>query len=174
MNEVEKHYATQPNDEASGSAGRGERASSGSAGAAGTARRVAGEARERVEGAYDQASSWASDAYESASRNMTQARQRSAAELDRSRKTAGRLVEENPIMIGVVGLAAGLLVGALLPGTRRENKYFGRYADEVRDQGLRYAQDLAEQGRTVVEENVGRLATAARGDRDHGDETTAR
>lgn len=176
MNEVEKHYATQPNGEpshGSGTAGRGD--------VAGTATRAVKKATDTVRDSVDQASGWArdrygetagwaGDRYESASRSATYARRRSAAELNRGRDGVSRFVEENPIMVGVVGLAAGLLAGALLPGTRRENQLLGRYADEVRDQGLRYAQDIAEQGRALVEENLGR---GARADRDLGDETTA-
>lgn len=112
-----------------------------------TVRRAAGQA-------YDQASDWASDNLDSASRNATYARRRTAAELNRGRRNVESFVEGNPVMVGVAGLAAGLLLGALLPGTRQENRYLGRYADEVRNQGIRYAQDVAEQGRTILEENL--------------------
>jgi ElaB/YqjD/DUF883 family membrane-anchored ribosome-binding protein len=164
MNEVEKHYATQPkHPSSSGSAGRQDEGGFG-----GTAKRLVEGARGTVEGA----SGWAADSYERAARSATYARRRSAVELGRGRDTVGQFVEENPIMVGVVGLAAGLLVGALLPGTRRENELLGRYADEVRDQGLRYAQELAGQGRQLVEENLSRVAPG-RSDRDLGDETSA-
>jgi hypothetical protein len=63
-------------------------------------------------------------------------------------------VAENPIMVGLVGLAAGLLLGALLPRTRREDEMFGEWADEVREQGLRYAHDAAQRGRDYVEDNL--------------------
>jgi hypothetical protein len=56
-------------------------------------------------------------------------------------------------MVGLVGLAAGLLLGALLPRTRREDEMFGEWADEVREQGLRYAHEAAQRGRDYVEEN---------------------
>jgi hypothetical protein len=56
------------------------------------------------------------------------------------------------MVVGLVGLAAGLLLGALLPRTRRENEMFGEWADEVRSQGLRYARDAANRGRDYVEE----------------------
>lgn len=117
-------------------------------------------ARER----YDEVSDWAADGYERVSHRADVVRRRSQAEFERGRDGVSRFVEENPVMIGVVGLAAGLLIGALLPGTRRENRYFGRYADEVRDQGIRYAQDMAEQGRHLVEENL--RAVRSRADRD--------
>jgi hypothetical protein len=59
-------------------------------------------------------------------------------------------VSENPILVGVVGLAAGLLIGALLPRTRTEDENVGPWADEVRDQGLRYARDVTHRGREFV------------------------
>lgn len=112
-----------------------------------TVRNAAGQA-------YDQASDWASENLDTASRNATYARRRTAAEFNRGRRNVESFVEGNPVMVGVAGIAAGLLLGALLPGTRQENRYLGRYADEVRNQGLRYAQDVAEQGRSLIEENL--------------------
>jgi hypothetical protein len=58
-------------------------------------------------------------------------------------------------MVGVVGLAAGLVIGALLPRTRHEDRAFGHWADEVRDQGLRYAREATQRGREYVEEALG-------------------
>lgn len=180
MSEVDKHYATGPaGRQASGvsrpQAGRAgdddaftSKAAQATGGAGETVKGAAEWSRER----YGDAAEWVGDSYESVSRNATYARRRSAAEFDRGRRTVESFVEENPIMIGVVGLAAGLLIGALIPGTRRENQYLGRYADEIRDQGVRYAREMAEQGRHLVEENIGRLSQA-RVDRDTGDETTA-
>ena len=69
-----------------------------------------------------------------------------------TRGTIERFIAENPVMVGVIGLAAGLLLGALLPRTRQENRAFGAWSDEVRDQGRRYARDMASRGREYVEE----------------------
>jgi hypothetical protein len=184
MNEVEKHYATQ--GAADGPGDNGGRAGSSSSSPADIARsaidQAVSSARSGLKGAsdttdtakraasdvYDKASSWASDSYDSAARNAEYARRRSAEELARTRRNVGEFVEGNPIMIGVAGLAVGLLVGALLPSTRRENKVFGRYADEVRDQGKRYARELAEQGRQLVEEGLDTVASAAKPDQGGG------
>lgn len=184
MTEVEKHYAT---DRTSADArpggptsrGTGPADHSSDASLASRAAHAVEGARESLKDAsawsqerYEDAASWASEAAESVSRNVTYARRRSMAELSRSRRRVENLVEENPIMVGVVGLAAGLLIGALLPTTRREKEYLGPYAEEIREQGRRYAQEVVEQGRHIVEENLSRLAPT-RVDRDTGDETTA-
>jgi hypothetical protein len=83
-------------------------------------------------------------------------------------------VTENPVLVGVVGLAAGLMLGALLPRTRREDRAFGRWADEVREQGMRYARDMTQRGREYVDEALGegddRFSSDEGGDWRRGDQ----
>jgi len=127
-----------------------------------TARQAAGQAQQKAGEAYEQASEWAQDTYERASSWASDAFERGSDQLgnftSRSGRSFGgggvqRYVAENPIMVGLVGLAAGLLLGALLPRTRREDEAFGEWADEVREQGLRYAQEATQRGREFVEES---------------------
>lgn len=126
------------------------------------ARQGAARAAERVKGTvsegYDRAQDWAQDSLDSVSRNATYARRRSALELQRGRRGVENFVEENPIMVGVAGIAAGLLIGALLPATHRENKLLGPYADDVRREGMRYAKDVAQHGREALTENIRAMA----------------
>ncbi|WP_262028389.1 hypothetical protein [Microvirga sp. Mcv34] len=117
------------------------------------------KAEEAYEGAsdwardtYDRASHWASDTYEGQRRRVNQMGGRSARAFGNARGGVQSYVSENPMVVGLVGLAAGLLLGALLPRTRRENEMFGEWADEVRNQGLRYARDAANRGREYVED----------------------
>ena len=98
--------------------------------------------------AYEQASEWARSAYDQGSRYARQ----SMPDVGRYTGSVQRFVSENPVLVGVVGLAAGLLIGALLPRTRQEDRTFGRWADEVRDQGMRYARDMTQRGREMMEE----------------------
>ena len=71
--------------------------------------------------------------------------------LHRGRTAVERFVDDNPLLVGVVGVAAGLLLGALLPRTRQEDQNIGPWADEVRDQGLRYAREVTNIGREFVQ-----------------------
>lgn len=127
------------------------------------AQQVAGDMRQRAEGAYedasdwardtyDRASEWASGAYEGQRRRVRHMGGRSAKAFGNVRGGMQNYVSENPMVVGLVGLAAGLLLGALLPRTRRENEFFGEWADEVRNQGMRYAREAADRGREYVEE----------------------
>lgn len=124
-----------------------------------TAGAVKEKASEALEGAtewaedtYGRVSEWASDAYESRSERLARMRQRSAQSARRVTGGVQEYVSENPMVVGLVALAAGLLIGALLPRTRRENAAFGEWADELRHQGVRYAREATQKGREFVEE----------------------
>lgn len=127
--------------------------------AQGMAQDVRHRAEEAYEGAsdwardtYERASDWASDAYEGQRRRVHHAGGRSAKAFGKARGGVQNYASENPMVVGLVGLAAGLLLGALLPRTRRENEAFGEWADEVRNQSVRYARDAASRGREYVDE----------------------
>ena len=92
-------------------------------------------------------------------------------EMERALHGVERFIQENPVLVGVMGLAAGLVIGALLPRTRQEDRTFGHWADEVREQGARYARDMTQRGREYVEEAFsGDDARFATHDRDRGGE----
>jgi ElaB/YqjD/DUF883 family membrane-anchored ribosome-binding protein len=132
-------------------------------GTMGKAQQTADQVRQKAEDVYEDATEWARDTYERASdwasgaysqqrRRAGQMGGRSARAFGNARGGVQSYVSENPMVVGLVGLAAGLLLGALLPRTRRENEMFGEWADEVRNQGLRYAREAADRGREYVEE----------------------
>jgi len=110
------------------------------------------DASEWAQDTYERASSWASDMYEGRSGRMSRMRDSSMRRFGNVRGGVQQYVAENPMVVGIVGLAAGLVLGALLPRTRREDEFFGEWADEVRNQGLRYAREAANMGRDYVEE----------------------
>ena len=106
---------------------------------------------DRASGTYDDAREWASDAHRSGRRSIGEFAERGSQRLDRGKTNVEQFVTENPLLVGVVGLAAGMLLGALLPRTRREDETVGHWSDEVKDQGIRYARDFADRGREFVE-----------------------
>jgi hypothetical protein len=129
------------------------------------ARRMAGDAQERsteyydqfaerAGEAYEQASEWARERYEDATEMASDywERGRRAMPIGYRGTPVERFVSENPVLVGVIGFGAGLLIGALLPRTRHEDSTFGRWADEVRREGARYAHDLAHRGREYMDE----------------------
>ncbi|GJD47450.1 hypothetical protein OPKNFCMD_0158 [Methylobacterium crusticola] len=111
--------------------------------------------------AIDRARDWANDTVETGSRRYADLRDLGADRLAQGQTAVERFVTENPVLVGVVGLAAGLLLGALLPRTRQEDRTVGAWADEVRDQGMRYARDATERGRQFVETALDQAQDAA-------------
>jgi hypothetical protein len=111
------------------------------------AREAADQIRERASDMYESASDWARGKFEAASSSR-------GARSGGSRGTSSiqRFANENPVLVGVVGLATGLLLGALLPRTRQEDRTFGEWSDEVRQQGLRYATEAVHRGREYAEQ----------------------
>ncbi|TNC12062.1 hypothetical protein FF100_17655 [Methylobacterium terricola] len=109
----------------------------------------------------DRARDWATDRIETGSRTYSDLRDRGSERLAQGQSAVERFVTENPVLVGVVGLAAGMLLGALLPRTRQEDQTVGPYADEVRDQGLRYAREATERGRQFVESALDQAQDAA-------------
>lgn len=104
------------------------------------------EARERAEQYYEDAADWARHNYEHAS-DWAHDRYSDAARYGRERyRSTARLAYENPLLVGVVALAAGMIVGALLPRTRREDRTMGPLADDMRRRGGRYARDFSRSG----------------------------
>ncbi len=112
---------------------------------------AADEAGSRIRSAYGDARAYVSEAGEGHLRRIDDLTDRGREGLQRGRNAVEDFVGENPLLVGVVGLAAGLLLGALLPRTRQEDRNLGPYADEVRDQGLRYAREFTNRGREFVQ-----------------------
>lgn len=132
---------------------------------------AADEARDRIRSAYGDARSWAEDARQGGLRRIDALTDRSRDGLDRGRTAVEQFVNENPLLVGVVGVAAGLLLGALLPRTRQEDRNLGPFADEMRDQGLRYAREFTSRGREFVHnaldpDNINAAARKASSDND--------
>jgi ElaB/YqjD/DUF883 family membrane-anchored ribosome-binding protein len=125
-----------------------------------TVENVKEKASEALEGAsgwaedtYGRVSDWATEAYDARGERLDQMRRQSSQSVRRMRGGIQEYVAENPMVVGIVGLAAGMLIGALLPRTRRENEAFGEWADELRQQGVRYAREATQKGREFVEES---------------------
>ena len=67
-------------------------------------------------------------------------------------KQAVGIAQENPIGLAVGGIAAGFLVGMMIPSTRIENEKMGELADQVKDQAKQTGQEALERGKSVAQE----------------------
>jgi len=111
----------------------------------------ADDMRSKASSTYADTKEWASDLRDGQRRRIEDLADRGTHHVRRGKSAVENFVSENPLLVGVVGVAAGLLLGALLPRTRREDRTVGHWADEVKDTGLRYAREFTERGREFVE-----------------------
>lgn len=107
--------------------------------------------RDKASDIYGDARGWASETADGHRRRIEGIADRGSERLQQGKTSVEQFVTENPLLVGVVGVAAGLLLGALLPRTRSEDRTVGPWADEVRGQGMRYARDFTSRGREFVE-----------------------
>ena len=124
---------------------------------AGTAARI-GEA---TSSAYEHAAGAARDTYEQAANAAHTAYDRAAGaahsatrsiqvQTRRLKQNTSRLMEEQPLVVGLVGLAAGALLGALLPSTETEDQLMGPTRDRTLDTAKETVKNAAEQARDAV------------------------
>ena len=68
---------------------------------------------------------------------------------DGARQAVG-VAQENPIGLAVGGLAAGFLVGMMLPSSRIEDEKVGPIADQVKETAVETGQEALDRGREVA------------------------
>ena len=82
-----------------------------------------------------------------------------------ARERVDRLLHEQPLMLGALGLAAGAIIGALLPTSEQEDRYLG----EMRQKAVK---DVARKSRARFESALDGV-TRSDSDRESGDEGSA-
>jgi Protein of unknown function (DUF3618) len=82
--------------------------------------------------------------------------------------------ESNPLGLALGGLAAGFLVGTLLPQTRMENQQMGEMSDRLVDAAKETAGEAVGRGKQVAQEAVGAaVETAKESGREQGEELSS-
>jgi hypothetical protein len=88
---------------------------------------------------------------ETASSYAGQARTLADATQSRATRAANRVIEDNPLAVGLVGLVLGATIGALLPMTRREGEWLGAAHTHLVDQAGELGREALDRARTVAE-----------------------
>jgi hypothetical protein len=60
------------------------------------------------------------------------------------------LVDEHPLMAGILGIAVGAVLGASIPSSRYENELLGDYSDEFYDRAREYGAEAVERATSVA------------------------
>jgi ElaB/YqjD/DUF883 family membrane-anchored ribosome-binding protein len=115
------------------------------------------EKRDRVTGRVSELFAGAGDRVTEATEGAP-----SAGEVkDQTRRAAG-MVRENPLGLAIGAVAAGFLVGMLLPSTRIEDERLGEAADAVKARALETGQEALSRGQEVAKDVAQTAAQTAR------------
>jgi ElaB/YqjD/DUF883 family membrane-anchored ribosome-binding protein len=75
-----------------------------------------------------------------------------ASDVRQGAKQAVGIAEENPLGLALGGVAAGFLLGMLLPSTKIEDEKVGPVADEVKQRAAETGQEALERGKQVAQD----------------------
>ena len=122
---------------------------------------AAGSARDALSGAASSAADmgrraggWSGSAYDTSRRGMRQG-------YDRSRQGFEQALNEYPLASAAAALAAGVLTGLLLPGTRAEDRVMGEQAQRLKDQAKDAGHDLLDRGKEAASNTANAVAGEA-------------
>lgn len=148
-----------------------DRAGAAAGGVRDTASDMAGQAGDAVSGAYRAAADTAGSMAEDVGATARAAAER-AGELGRgAREQAGRLgdsaqqglgwlLREQPLVLGALGLALGAAVGAVLPGTRTEDRLMGETSDAAAEEAKAAARQVSGRAQKAAGEHLERAKSA--------------
>jgi ElaB/YqjD/DUF883 family membrane-anchored ribosome-binding protein len=87
-----------------------------------------------------------------------------------ARRAAG-VAQENPLGLAIGSVAAGFIVGLLLPSSRVEDQKLGPIADDVKDKAKETGQEALQRGQQVAQEAAqSAQQTVQERGREHGQE----
>lgn len=115
-------------------------------------RETAGKAQDTVAESYRSAKARAAGAYESAAARTGEFYEGARESAATAGERTGEAIRRNPLAALFGGLAIGGLIGALLPGSRREKELIGPYGREVNDRARGAASAAARVGREKLDE----------------------
>jgi gas vesicle protein len=89
---------------------------------------------------------------------------------EKARRAAG-MAQENPLGLAIGAVAAGFIVGLLLPSSSVEDRKLGPVADDVKEKAKETGQEALERGQQVVQEAAqSAQETVQEKGREHGEQ----
>jgi hypothetical protein len=95
---------------------------------------------------------------QSAQARMSEMGRRSQMQMERAKDRFGQMMDEQPLVLGALGLAVGAALGAAIPSTRRENEMMGSVRDDLLDRAKETAREQAE----TLKQSAQRVADTAK------------
>jgi ElaB/YqjD/DUF883 family membrane-anchored ribosome-binding protein len=120
------------------------------------AREMAGQARERIAGGAEHMRERMADTASGARERVSDLAHRTREQMDHARERAAMMVNEQPLLVGALGVALGAAVGAALPETRREDELMGELRDDLMARGSDKARVYADRATDKAREMLDR------------------
>ena len=121
-----------------------------------------GSAKDTSAAAYSAARDKTGDAYEAAREKAGEAYETAREKASQAKRATSEGIEDNPLAALIGGIAVGVLVGALLPRTKREEEALGPIAGRLTEAARTAAAAARDAGKQSLDE-MGVNAEAARG-----------
>ena len=112
----------------------------------------------RVQQAGQSARAKLQESADSAQERMSKVKQRSQVQMERAKDRFGQMMDEQPFVIGALGLAIGAALGAAIPRTQRENEMMGSARDDL----LERAKETAREQADTLKQSAQRVAETAK------------
>ena len=96
----------------------------------------------------------AQSAAETGQQLYTRGRHHAQSAAQSATETARNFMQEQPLAAGALGLAAGALIGALLPSTRSEDELVGSHADSIKSAAARRAESASQVAASQLSDSV--------------------
>ncbi|HZW10501.1 MAG TPA: DUF3618 domain-containing protein [Phycisphaerales bacterium] len=114
----------------------------------------AGDVRHRAEMMAHSAGDRVRHAGERVSHAASDATHRMSIEAQRARERGEEAVQSHPLAVAGALFGVGLLLGVLVPTTRREDRLFGQESEQFKRSARRMGEDVLERGRHVASATV--------------------
>jgi len=95
-------------------------------------------------------------------RAQTEVREGARRQAERARGAWTHMLDEQPLLLGLAGMALGALVGGTLPATEREDELLGEARDEVLASAAEKGREAAEDVRRKAEDTRRETETTSR------------
>jgi len=110
----------------------------------------AGEVRDRAGEIRDRVGERASEMRDQMDQRTTELRSRATHQAQRARGTLEQMMDDNPLGLGAIALAAGAAIGLAAPSTSRENELMGDARDSLMDRAQSSAQEAVTKAKQVA------------------------
>ena len=122
---------------------------------------------ESAESAKDAANRTAADVKETVGRatdsvrgGMNRTAEIAQTQARQARDTFNSLLDEQPLVLGAIGLAVGAIIGAALPSTEQEDRLVGELSDKTLNKGKEIGARAYEKGTQIAKDNIEKVFPA--------------